>query len=202
MYLNLSKSTSFMIKLPPLKKIKENMDQFEADRDKLIGISREIVRLSKQIIYSYHRDDFKHASLLQKDADKLFQAMAALIKENPSLNTQGSARIAVQEFVEAKAFGEVLTNDQIPPFEEGYLDEENYLMGLCDLVGELNRRAVNAAIKGDKKTPLQIRDVVDQLYGFFIQLDLGNGELRKKVDGIKYELKKLENLVLEQKHNA
>ncbi len=191
-----------MIKLPPLKKIKESMDQFEADRDKLIRISRDIVRLSKQIIYSYHRDEAKPASDLQKEADKHFAAMAALIKKNPSLTTEGSARIAVQEFVEAKAFGDVLTNGQIPAYEEGFLDEENYLLGLCDLVGELNRRAVNAAIKGDKSTPLQIRDVVDQLYGFFIQLDLGNGELRKKVDGIKYELKKLENLVLEQKHNA
>ena len=191
-----------MIKLPPLKKIKENMDQFEADRDKLIRISRDIVRLSKQIIYSFHRDELKSAADLQKEADKHFATMAALIKKNPSLTTEGSARIAVQEYVEAKAFGEVLTKGQIPGYEEGFLDEENYLLGLCDLVGELNRRAVNAAIKGDTSTPLQIRDVVDQLYGFFIQLDLGNGELRKKVDGIKYELKKLENLVLEQKHNA
>ena len=191
-----------MIRLPPLKKIKENMDLFESARDRLIGLSREIVRLSKQIIYSDHRGEGEKAGKLQADADSLFCQMSLLIKKNPRLSSQGSARIAIQEYVEAKAFGDVLRNDQVPPYEDKYLEEENYLMGLCDLVGELNRRAVNAAIKGDVETPKKIRDVVDELYGFFIQLDLGNGELRKKVDGIKYELKKLEILVLEQKQNA
>ena len=42
----------------------------------------------------------------------------------------------------------------------------------------------------------KIRELVEEIYGEFLKLDLRNGELRKKSDAIKWNLRKLEDLVL------
>jgi len=70
---------------------------------------------------------------------------------------------------------------------------------LCDLVGELNRAAVNSVIKGKFDRAGFYKQCVEELYGIFLKFDFRNSELRKKFDGMKYELKKLENLMLELK---
>ena len=41
------------------------------------------------------------------------------------------------------------------------------------------------------------RDVVDALMGIFLKFDFRNGALRKKYDGLKYTLKKMENTLYE-----
>ena len=44
-----------------------------------------------------------------------------------------------------------------------------------------------------------IKELVAEIYGEFIKFDFPNGDLRKKFDGMKYDLKKLEDLVFELK---
>ena len=52
------------------------------------------------------------------------------------------------------------------------------------------------AIKKDFNSVLKIRLLVEEIYGEFLKFDLRNGELRKKSDAIKWNLNKLEDLVL------
>ena len=70
------------------------------------------------------------------------------------------------------------------------------MSGLADLTGELGRKAVHDAIKKDFNSVLKIRLLVEEIYGEFLKFDLRNGELRKKSDAIKWNLNKLEDLVL------
>jgi hypothetical protein len=49
-------------------------------------------------------------------------------------------------------------------------------------------------IAGKPKKALEIKDVVDEIYGEFLKMDLRNSELRKKSDQIKWNLKKLEEI--------
>jgi predicted translin family RNA/ssDNA-binding protein len=44
-----------------------------------------------------------------------------------------------------------------------------------------------------------IKELVSEIYGEMIKFDFRNGDLRKKFDGIKYDLKKIEDLVFEIK---
>jgi len=73
------------------------------------------------------------------------------------------------------------------------------LLGLCDLSGELVRKAVQEGINNKNKAVLNIRKAVDELYYKILELDLRNGELRKKSDGIKWDLKKLDEMVFSLK---
>jgi len=70
---------------------------------------------------------------------------------------------------------------------------------LCDLTGELGRKAVHDVIKKNFSEAVIIKDIVDEIYGEFLKFNLRNSELRKKSDQIKWNLKKLEDIVFELK---
>src|SRR3989344_5486552 len=80
--------------------------------------------------------------------------------------------------------------------EELDVNTSDYLLGLCDLTGELVRLAINKAIRKDYSYALRIKSAVEEIYGEFLKFDLRNGPLRKKADSLKWNLKKLEELAL------
>ncbi len=74
-------------------------------------------------------------------------------------------------------------------------NNEDYLMGICDLTGELGRKCVMSAIDGDIKVIKEIKKFVDSIYVEFLKMNLRNGHLRKKSDAIKWNLKKIEEVL-------
>ena len=55
-----------MIDSKDFSKMKEEFKRLDLEREKIILLSRDIIRLSKQIIYSVHRDDMKEAESVAK----------------------------------------------------------------------------------------------------------------------------------------
>ena len=187
-----------MIDKKNFAEVKKAVDDYDSQREKIIIQSRTVLKLSKQLIYSVHRDDLGEAKKLKGSIEKELKDLLALAKTPKQLN-EGSIRIAVQEHVEAVAYYDFVTSGKITKHSGDFLTETNYLLGLCDLTGELTRRAVNKAAKGKYKDVLQLKEGVDEIYGAFLSLDIRENELRKKVDSIKYDLKKLEELVADLK---
>lgn len=175
------------------------MDSFDQAREKLIKISRDVLKSSKGAIYSLHRADEKTAQKQLKDAKAIIDQMNALVKKDPHLALVGSYNDALEEFVEASCYFEFVTKKRLPSPKELGVDTDVYLPGLCDLVGELVRKAINSVLKNDTKTALEIKDVVEELYAELMLFDFRNSPLRKKFDAIKYSLEKLEDLAVKLK---
>ncbi|EEH22007.2 hypothetical protein PABG_04218 [Paracoccidioides brasiliensis Pb03] len=76
-----------------------------------------------------------------------------------------------------------------------HLSIEDYLQALISLIEELSRLAVNSVTLGDYSRPLQISKFVSDLFAGFQLLNLKNDSLRKRFDGIKYNVKKVEDVV-------
>lgn len=76
-----------------------------------------------------------------------------------------------------------------------HLDIEEYLLGLCHLCNELSRLAVNSVTSQDYGRPVRIADFLNSLHTGFRLLNLKNDNLRKRFDSIKYDLKKVEEVV-------
>ncbi len=169
--------------------MRKELADFEDQREKVIQLAREIIRLSKLCIYSVHRSEMKDAEKHQKQMEVLFKKMP-----NTPFDV-GIQKTAVQEYVEAAAFLEFVKSGTIPTRKLLGAETEDYLMGLCDLSGELVRRAVQDAIQGRPDHAKRVYALVEQLYGEFLKLDLRNGELRKKADSIKWNLKRLDDLI-------
>jgi len=177
------------------KDIGKELKKFEEERELLIQKSREIITLSKQIIYSIHRDDIKKAEELNKQ----IKNKVLTLSKNSYDTTMNN--VAMQEYVEAVAFLEFIKNNKIPNRKELKVEIEPYLCGLCDLTGELVRKAVNSAINKNSDEVIKIREFIDQLYGEMLMFDFRNGDMRKKYDSIKWNLKKVEDIILEIKIN-
>ncbi|KAJ5234974.1 uncharacterized protein N7469_004142 [Penicillium citrinum] len=76
-----------------------------------------------------------------------------------------------------------------------HLTIEEYLLALIAMVEELSRLAVNSVTLGDYERPLQIGNFIKDLFSGFQLLNLKNDILRKRSDGIKYSVKKVEDVV-------
>jgi translin len=179
--------------------IKKQLVDFDNKREELIKRSRDILRMSKQIIYSVHRGDIKEAEAQLKIAEKEISSIRKSIVSMPKLDYLGAYTAAMQEYVEAKCYFCYVKEGKIPEWKSMKVDVEDYLLGVCDLTGELERRAVVSATKGDTKEVYRAKEAVEQIFGFFLGLDLRNGELRKKSDSIKWNLKKIEDVVYDLK---
>ncbi|EFX02911.1 recombination hotspot-binding protein [Grosmannia clavigera kw1407] len=73
------------------------------------------------------------------------------------------------------------------------LDE--YLSALTMLADELGRLAMNAVTLGDGALAVRISRFVKELHGGFQLLNLKNDFLRKRVDGVKYAVKRVEGVI-------
>ncbi|KAE8445699.1 hypothetical protein EG329_012997 [Mollisiaceae sp. DMI_Dod_QoI] len=72
---------------------------------------------------------------------------------------------------------------------------EEYLQSLITLIEELARLAINSVTLGDYQRPLQISHFVKDLHAGFQILNLKNDSLRRRSDSIKYNVKKIEDIV-------
>ncbi|KAF9435878.1 hypothetical protein BGZ76_005319 [Entomortierella beljakovae] len=72
---------------------------------------------------------------------------------------------------------------------------EEFLHGVVSLTSELSRLAVNSVTAGDFTRPVRIGRFLKELYSGFQLLNLKNDTLRKRFDGIKYDIKKVEEII-------
>ena len=180
-----------MLDKEDFRKIRNELAEFDKARDELIRKSSEIIKLSKQVIYSLHRDDIK-------EAEKLVKILKKCKKELDSYKdmNEGSYNVALQEYVEALSFFSFIKENKISKRSELDVDTEGYLMGICDLSGELVRKALNSIIKNkESEEAKRIKDLLEEIYGEFLKFDLRNGNLRRKSDSIKYNMLKLEEML-------
>lgn len=177
--------------------MRRHIESHDALREQLIRLSRDVLALSKKSIYSLHRNEVKTAKRQIALARKTIARLQKMVRKDTHLAATGAYLEALEEYVEASCYLSLLTKKALPTAKQLGVDIETYLPGLCDLVGELVRKAINSAIKGDIKTALQIRDFVSQLHQELSLFDFRNLPVRRKFDSIKYGLEKLEDLALQ-----
>lgn len=176
--------------------MKKEMEDFDNKREILIKNSRDVLKLSKKIIYALHRSDVKAANTHVESIKSELLKLKNMASENCELSNIGAYRVAVQEYVEALCYHSYFVNKKIPTRKDLDVGTKSYLAGICDLSGELVRKAINDAIKGETASALEIKELVETLYGELLNFDFRGGDLRKKFDSIKYDLKRLEDLAL------
>lgn len=185
-----------MINKNDFKKIKEELEKADALREEIIGQSRKALKASKQAIYCIHRKEISKAEQLLKEAVKIIKQIRSKANVNTSPNLFSDA---LQEYAEARCYFEFVSQGRISTSNELEMDIENYLMGICDLTGELERRAVHSVISNDFEHVKVIHSLVEAIYQEFLQFDLRNSELRKKSDSIKWNLKRIEDILYDLK---
>ncbi len=177
-----------------LRKVIEN---YYALKDKLIKISRDILSLSKKVIYALHRGNLREAEVLLGKMEKKVSEFKEVAEKEPKLLYSDFCNNVLQEYVEAKSYYTFIKLRKLPEFKD--VPWESFIAGICDLSGELLRRSVNAVINNKIDEIFEIREFLNNIYSLLIQLDIREGYLRKKVDMFRWNLDKVENIMLEIK---
>ena len=125
--------------LAGMDKIERHLDALQIRRDKVLEVSREIIKLSGKAITLMHAGDAVEASALLL---RLKSQVAKLKKIEKGLEYHSLQ--AHQEYVEARAFHTILSEHRLASPSELREPEVAYLLGIMDLVGELKREAIDA----------------------------------------------------------
>lgn len=186
-----------MINKKDFEDMRKEYHENDALREEMIKKSRDLLKISKQIIYAVHKSDMKKAKSHSEKALAILNDLKQIIKKAPALEFSGAYRSAVEEYAEAMIYQSFVKSGKIISYKSLKVASEIYLMGLADFTGELVRKAVFLAGKGEVDKVIKIKELVDEIYGEMIGFDLRNSDLRRKFDAVKYNLKKLEDLVLD-----
>jgi len=175
-------------------RLRKELEKKDEVRECVIISSRPVIKSSKQAIYAIHRDELEKAKELLDKAGKDIETIKKL--QRPEINAFGAA---LQEYAEAMTYYYFVKEDRLITDKEIEVDAENYLLGVCDLTGELGRKAVFSVVDNKTEEVKKIQEFVSQIYNEFLKFSFRNSELRKKSDSIKWNLKKIEEIMYDLK---
>ncbi|KAI8990286.1 Translin [Pilobolus umbonatus] len=145
-----------------------------------------------------------------EEVKEKIQRLASLVPEHEFYKYNDLWNRVMQQAVFAVVFKSYLTNglkvniisivedslgDMHNNLTEFHLQPEDILHAYISLISELSRLAVNCVTVGDYERPITISNEVKDLSAGFQLLNLKNDILRKRFDGIKYDVKKIEEVV-------
>ncbi|KAI4349133.1 hypothetical protein L6164_009767 [Bauhinia variegata] len=143
---------------------------------------------------------------------KHYEQLAEILREFPGqyYRYHGDWRSETQTVVSLLTFmhwletGSLLTHREAAEklgmdSSEFGLDVEDYLIGVCFMSNELPRYVVNQVTAGDYDCPRRVLRFLTDLHAAFRMLNLRNDFLRKKFDGMKYDLRRVEEVYYDVK---
>lgn len=186
-----------MINKKFIQKLKRDYGKHGSERRQIISLSNVILHGSKRVIFALHRDDIKQAGALLNEAEKTLRSLEKKFGYN-RLIQEGAYKAGAEEYVEAKMFYRVMTGKKVDRVNKIQLSIDSYLGGICDLTGELARRAINMAAAGKVEEVKKIKKAINDVMAELVEFDM-TGYLRTKYDQARNSLKKIEQIDYEIK---
>jgi len=173
-------------------KIEKNIDDKDKIREQALRNSREIIINCRKSIQSIHQKQIKKAEGNIKKAGETLKSLYDLTKNHPELYHAGFVENAAQELVEAHCFLNITQGKDLPDPDEINTTYSSYLMGLCDLVGELRRTSLDSIRKGESKKADKCLDMMEEIYDVIIRFDYPSGliPIKKKQDRVRGMIEK------------
>ncbi|XP_043707414.1 translin [Telopea speciosissima] len=189
-------------------------------RERIRAVSLEmesVTRLMQSSLLLVHQSrpvpEVLEKAKVQIDVLKgLFHRLAEILQECPGqyYRYHGDWRSETQTVVSLLAFMHWLETGNLLMHKEAEeklgldctefgLDIEDYLIGICFMSNELPRYVVNRVTAGDYDCPREVLKFLTDLHAAFRMLNLRNDFLRKKFDGMKYDLRRVEEVYYDVK---
>jgi len=170
-----------------INKIEKSIDNKDKIREQALRFSREIIIGCRKAIQLIHQDLMKDAKSNIKKASTQLQELYILTEEYPDLYNAGFVENAAQELVEAHCLYNIMKGEDLPDPDELQTTYSSYLMGLCDLVGELRRTALDSIRLGESKKADDYLNMMEEIYCVIIRFDYPSGliPIKKKQDMVR-----------------
>jgi len=173
-------------------KIEKSIDTKELVREKALRSSRDIIINCRKAIQCIHQNLNKTAKGNIKKASEKLSELYTITKDYPEIYHAGFVENAAQELVEATCFYNIMQGKNLPDPDELQTTYSSYLMGLCDLVGELRRTVLDSIRSGKQKNADNYLTMMEEIYDVIIRFDYPSGlvPIKKKQDMVRGLLEK------------
>jgi len=132
-----------------VRRVAEELRGREAARDEVLSRARRMRMLSKQAILLIHNDAKMKAAANLEDVRRLFEETRPHVERYPELNHYEDVEAALEEYTEAAILLGLETKSTYPEPEDIGVGLTSYLLGLCDVPGELRREVLDELRTGD-----------------------------------------------------
>lgn len=159
-------------------------DTIYNNREKILRISRNIVRDCSIGIKHIHRKEFSMFQEKKKKIEIDLETLSNLVKKNPGVFSK-FLKTPEQEYTELIVFYSIISNKEIPLPSELKISPINFALGLADVIGELRRYALDNIRNSQTNELNNILESMDEIYTNLFSVDYPVGvtqDLRHKVD--------------------
>jgi len=154
-----------------LNKVREGSLRKDELRQEVQTLSRKTTRMSKQAIFSIHRDKIDDAESLLKEAGLNLDKLNDLSKICPEVDYTSIMEPALEEYAEAQILLRLIKDGVFIGPEDIGVPGESYVLGLADVIGELRRRALDLIRRGNTGLAEECLDLMETIYNEIIGCD-------------------------------
>ena len=180
-----------------IDEIKRKLDEKDRDREGALRTAREVIRFCRESINSLHRKDFALAKEKLKNAETGIKNLRLLLNEHADIYRSGYVQTANQEFAEASLLYGYLQKLKFASPDDLEIPDIDYLLGLCDLVGELRRHVLLLLIDGNVEEAKNTHNFMEDIYERIMSVEYPKGliNIKQKQDSLRYVIERtLEDL--------
>ncbi|KAJ3452948.1 translin [Anaeramoeba flamelloides] len=201
----------------------QELDDNNNIRTQILDLTEELERVNKRLDSELHKIHLtkpdlpticENAKQHIPELVKLYSKIFNLIPENEFYRYNYSFAFSYRDTVRYLALitflkeGRLITKEEIletildPTTKKngkGRIDVQDYLLGLTFLSNELSRFCVNSMRSQNFEICKQINTFLNELNGGFKLLNFKNNTLRRRYDSLKYDLKKVEEVMYDIK---
>lgn len=161
-------------------------ERFES-RERLLQLSREVIRYCGEAISLTHRLKREEAKEKLKIAIQKLTQINEIIKKYPEL-LYGDIGTAYQEVSEALFVMQVIFGEDINLPEELEIPEIWYILGIADGIGELRRRVLELLKLNKLNEAERVYNIMEEIYEELWKLEYPKSlvpNLRQKIDTLR-----------------
>ncbi len=161
----------------------------DAAREKVLRLSREVIRYSANAIRAVHRQEQTGAEQLLSSARVLLEELANdVLQDNDELAHAGIIHDAQKEFAEASTTLAIVAGKALPEPETLGVSYPAYLNGLGEAVGEMRRYLLDSLRRNDLSRCEEVLETMDDIYAVLMTMDFPEGityGLRRTSDAVR-----------------
>ncbi len=161
-------------------------ERFE-NREKLLLMARELIRLSGETISLSHRKDRDKALKKYQEALEKSKQILAVISNFPEL-LYGDVGTAFQELSEATLILSIYFGERLLTSYDLNIPETYYIMGIADAIGEMRRKILEDLRNGKLDEAEKTYSIMEDLYNILWTLEYPKAlvpGLRQKIDTLR-----------------
>ena len=175
-----------------IEKIDHSIGEKEKVREDALRYSRDIIISCRKGIQQLHRNLPEGAESFRTQAYAQLKELNELTKDHPDIFNAGFVENAAQEYVELHCFSNIMRGEDLPDPDAIQTTYSAYLLGLCDVVGELRRGALDFMLAGNNEKATEYLRHMDRIYDAIMSFDYPSAlvPIKKKQDMVRALIEK------------